>query len=195
MNHIVLTKNLLDKSTLFYLVAANTDGNYSYVNENYAKDFLPINGEFLELPFHITIHPDDREKYSEVSTICLENPNKLFPLIIRKLTADGIYIYTHWEFGVLYDKEGNLDELQGIGHNLTQYIEEQMKWKKIDKETTSFSQSQLSWAPPSSLIKLAIELLEKRMLNIEATSPFEIIHNNIKHLNEILDNIVTVPVN
>ena len=93
MKHFNETRDLLNNSVLFYIIATSMDGNYSYVNGNYANEFSHINSNFVGLPYHITMHPDDMNTCMEVSLKCFQNPGKLFPATIRKHDGNGGYIY------------------------------------------------------------------------------------------------------
>ncbi len=68
MDYFEETKALLDKSVLFYAITTSMDGTYSYVNEYYAKNFSHIENNLVGKTYYITMHPDDRNTFMEVST-------------------------------------------------------------------------------------------------------------------------------
>ncbi|UPT71227.1 MAG: PAS domain-containing protein [Flavobacterium sp. JAD_PAG50586_2] len=107
MKHFEETKNLLNNSVLFYIIATGMDGNYSYVNENYSKKFIHINSDFVGQPYYITMHPDDGNTCIEVSAKCFGNPGRLFPATIRKHDGRGGYVYTQWEYKAMFDDQNN----------------------------------------------------------------------------------------
>lgn len=71
MEHFKETRELLDSSNLFYNIATGTDGNYSYINSNYARQFSNVHGDLVGQPYYITMHSDDRKTCEEVFVAAL----------------------------------------------------------------------------------------------------------------------------
>ncbi|EIA09590.1 PAS domain S-box protein [Flavobacterium frigoris] len=200
MNSVEQTKLLLNESSLFYIITTDMDGNYSYVNQNYAKEFLHINSNFVGQPYHITMHPDDISTCLEVSTKCFEHPGKLFKAIIRKHDGEGDYIYTQWEYKAMFDDEKNPAGVFCLGHNITKYIAEQIQLKKAIEENEKksiiienivFQQSHLVRAPLSNLIGLTTVFLDKTLLDSDTSYTCQMILESTRQLDEIIRNIVT----
>jgi hypothetical protein len=176
------------------------DGNYSYVNGNYAKEFSHINSNFLGQPYYITMHPDDISTCLEVSTECFKHPGKLFTAIIRKHDGEGDYVYTQWEYKAMFDDEKNPVGVFCLGHNITKYIAEQIQLKKVVEENEKknliienivFQQSHLVRAPLSNLIGLTTVFLDNTLLDTDTTYTCEMILESTRQLDEIIRSIVT----
>lgn len=194
------TKELLNKSALFYVVTISMDGNYSYINENYASQFAHINSNFVGQAYHTTMHPDDMNTCSEVAAKCFVNPTALFPATIRKHDGQGGYIYTQWEYRAMIDDDKNPVGIYCIGYNITKYVAEELDLKnaneKIEKNSTIiekmiFQQSHLIRAPLSNIIGLT-GLLDKEALDSNTSNICDMILESSNQLDEVIRNIVKI---
>ena len=174
------------------------DGNYSYVNENYAKEFAHINSNFVGQPYYITMHPDDRNTCVEVSTKCFENPGKLFPATIRKHDGKGGYVYTQWEYRALFDDQKNLAGIFCLGYNITKYVAEEMELQRTREENEKnsvilkkivFEQSHLIRAPLSNIIGLT-GMLDKKSLDRNSSNICDMILESSNQLDEVIKSII-----
>ena len=198
MKHFEETKELLDNSVLFYIIATAMDGNYSYVNENYAKEFSYICSDFVGLPYHITMHPDDRNTCEEVAMKCFDNPGQLFPATIRKHDGKGGYVYTQWEYKAMFDELENPLGIFCLGYNITKYVAEglqlqsaQVELKKnssIINEIT-FQQSHLIRAPLSNIIGLTA-VLDKTGLDANTSNIIDMISVSANQLDGVIRSII-----
>lgn len=198
MKHFEQIKKLLNNSTLFYIISSGMDGNYSYVNETYAKTFFHLNNNFIGQPYHIIMHPEDMKSCIEVSTKCFENPEKVFPITIRKNDGKGGYIYTQWEYKAMFDDQKNPAGIFCIGYNITKYVAEELKLqnaqeeivhnlKKIDK--IIFQQSHLMRAPLSNIIGLT-EVLDKTLLDTNTRNVCDMISESAQQLDDVIKSII-----
>lgn len=200
MKNFEETKELLDNSTLFYIIATGMDGNYSYVSNSYAKEFSHISSNFVGQPYHITMHPDDMNSCIEVSTKCFENPNKLFPATIRKHYGEGGYIYTQWEYKAMFDDQKNPIGIFCLGYNITKYVGEQLMLQSAQEEIGKnsvamekivFQQSHLMRAPLSNIIGLTATL-DKTLMDINTSNICDMISESANQLDEVIKNIVNI---
>lgn len=200
MKNFEETKELLENSILFYIIATGMDGTYSYVSENYAKKFSHINSNFVGQPYHITMHPEDVNTCIEVSTKCFENPNKLFPATIRKHDGKGGYIYTQWEYKAMFDNQKNPAGIFCLGYNITKYVGEQLQLQRAQEEIEKnsaiiekivFQQSHLIRAPLSNIIGLT-GILDKTLLDSNTSNICDMISESANQLDEVIKSIVNI---
>jgi hypothetical protein len=200
MKHFEETKEFLNNSVLLYIVATAMDGNYSYVNENYAKNFSHISSNFIGLPYHITMHPDDMNICIEVSKKCFQNPEKLFPATIRKNDGKDGYIYTQWEYKAMFDDQKNPVGIFCLGYNITKYVAEELQLQSAQKEIEKnssiikkiiFQQSHLMRAPLSNIIGLTA-ILDKTELDINTSNIIDMISVSAKQLDEVIRSIIDI---
>ena len=200
MRHFEETKGLLNDSTLFYVVTTGMDGNYSYVNKNYANAFSHVNSNFVGQPYHITMHPDDINTCIEVATKCFENPTKLFPATIRKNDGNDGYVYTQWEYKAMLDDEGTPVGVYCIGYNITKYVAEELDLKNAKEEIERnsnvmakiiFQQSHLIRAPLSNIIGLT-SLLDKTVLDSNTSNICDMILESSNQLDDVIRSIIKI---
>jgi hypothetical protein len=200
MNHFEETKGLLNNSSLFYVITTSMDGNYSFVNDNYANAFSSIHGNLVGKPYHITMHPDDINTCIEVAAKCFENPTKLFPATIRKHDGNDGYVYTQWEYKAMFDDEKIPMGIYCIGYNITKYVAEELDLKiayeKIEKNSTVlekiiFQQSHLIRAPLSNIIGLT-SLLDKSLLDTNTSNICDMILESSNQLDDVIKSIIKI---
>ena len=82
-----------------YLVQIDLQGTIVFVNQAYAQE-LDIHTEerYVGQLFQATVHPEDIDKYEQVSFRCVQNPGVSIPIELRKSRRDGTYFVTYWEF-------------------------------------------------------------------------------------------------
>ncbi|TDD96482.1 PAS domain-containing protein [Flavobacterium cellulosilyticum] len=189
----------MNESNLFYIIVIDMDGNYSYINNNYAKVFSHINNNFIGQPYHITMHPDDMNTCLEVSTKCFENPDKLFLATIRKHNGEGGYVYTQWEYKAMFDDKKNPAGIFCIGHNITKYVGEELQLKNAKEEIEKnsaimkkivFQQSHLICAPLSNIIGLTT-ILDKTLLDSNTSNICDMILESTNQPDKVIRNIIT----
>lgn len=198
MNSFEQTKTLLDKSVLFYAIITIMDGTYSYVNQHYAKNFSHIKNNLIGQPYHITMHPDDKNTCLEVSTKCFENPGQLFPATIRKHDGKGGYVYTQWEYKAIFDDQKNPVGVFCLGYNISKYVAEELELQNVQEENEKksaiikkiiFQQSHLIRAPLSNIIGLS-NIIDKTLLDSNTSNIFDMILESSNKLDEVIKEIV-----
>jgi len=117
---INLLPEFLKNSTTYSLIVTDLEGKYIYVNEVFDDRFAFLTNHFVGQPVSVAIHPDDLAKCNEVVAQCLMHPNKTFPVEIRKPSnLNDEYHWTHWEFSLFKNTEGEPIGILCIGHDIT----------------------------------------------------------------------------
>ena len=80
---------LLHGSEHYYTVCVDMDGNYSYINNSYKKNFASMGVDFIGKSCAINLHPEDVKVCIETAALCYANPGKLFPATLRKHNGIG----------------------------------------------------------------------------------------------------------
>jgi len=107
-----------------YVVRLDRFGNFTYANPEFLQTFGYENDDLLKTPYYTTIFPKDIQRCAEVAEECWQNPGKIFRLLIRKPLKDGKrFLWTEWEFIALLNEDKTLNELQGIGLDVTDKIQ------------------------------------------------------------------------
>lgn len=200
MSHFNETKNLLNNSSLFYIITTDMDGRYSFINQHYAIEFAYISTDFIGQEYHITMHPDDTNTCAEVAAKCFENPGKLFPATIRKHDGRGGYIYTQWEYKAMFDDQNNPAGIFCLGYNISKFVAEGLKLQNAEKEIEkksaimkriSFQQSHLIRAPLSNILGLA-SILDKSLLDSNTSNICDMILESSLQLDDVIKGIVKI---
>lgn len=153
----------LNNSAYFYTIAIGMDSHYSYVSNNYNRNFDFNNESLLGKHFSVTLHPDDVKICAEVGQKCFENPDKLFSATLRKHDGRGGFVVTQWEMQALFNNGEPLG-IFCIGHNITEYINTQSQLENATTEIASkndqleeinFIQSHVIRKPLANIIGLA----------------------------------------
>lgn len=173
------TKNLLEDSTFYYIIATNMEGKYTYINTCYRKTFEPIHGPIVGEPYDITIHPDDTQICEEVSEKCFTHPEKTFPATIRKHDGQGGYVITQWEYKALWDEHNQPAGIFCLGYDITDYMayhdelkntQSLLSQKEIVLQDMLFQQSHVIRRPLANIMGLAKILermdIDKNLYNI-----------------------------
>ncbi len=126
MQKIEALKSVFGNSGHYYLLTTDLRGYYTYVNANYAKALEHLSSDLLNTSSLNSMHPDDFIHVQRTSHLCINDPEKLIPIMIRKHDGKGGFMYTQWEFSAILDEENK--QISGIcclGYNVTQAVEEQ----------------------------------------------------------------------
>jgi PAS domain-containing protein len=119
----------LENSPSIYFSRIDMQGKYTYVNQLYKKDFAYLYNNFIGETAIQSVHPDDVDICNNAGILCIQNPDKIVSVDFRKAGDDGIDIYIHWNFFVLKNENGEIEELGCIGYNNTKHHEEKNEHK------------------------------------------------------------------
>lgn len=91
--------SFLIDSSFFYTIAIGMDSTYTFVSNNYNRNFDHSKGSLLGRHFSVTLHPDDIAVCEESGAKCFQHPGELFSATLRKHDGKDGFIITQWEMG------------------------------------------------------------------------------------------------
>lgn len=109
----------LTDSQANYLTRIDSSGCYTYVNSRFCEKFGFTAEEIYGTHYKGTVIPEDWEKCEEAERLCGEKPGAIVSLEIRKKDKAGRISWTSWEFTGITNEEGEVDAIQGMGHDIT----------------------------------------------------------------------------
>ena len=187
------TKALLHDSNLYYMVSIGMDSNFSYVNSHYANNFSYVSRSLVGMPYHVTMHPDDRGICEEVGALCFANPDQSFPATIRKHNGHDGYLVTQWNYRLI-TRDGVPEGIFCIGHDITEF-EAQKKDLKTASESLdnnrrlldelAFNQSHIVRAPLANILGL-VGILRSMPLDRNLSSIVAMLDKSSTRLDEVV---------
>ncbi len=95
------------------------DGTVTFINEACSQWFRWQKEDFLGKDFLQFIHEEDRAAVREMMDI-LVRTRKPAKVLHRVVTPDGSVRWTLWSKTPILDEKGNISEIQGVGHDMTE---------------------------------------------------------------------------
>ena len=184
MNNFSQIINLLENARHYYIICTSMDGNYSYINQNYADRFRHVHDNFVGKPFHITMHPDDIAGCMAAGYKCLADKDALVPAALRKHDGKGGYVNTQWEFKGMFDDEGNPTGVFCIGYDITEFIN-QLNEKNNLLRDIAYSQSHILRRPIANIMGVA-DILKQSDLPQEVNELLDILLENTRDLDTVI---------
>ncbi len=184
MNEFLSTIRLFEHSHFYYIICTGMDGNYRYVNTNYARSFGYVDDQLVGKPYHITMHPDDRKVCEEASFKCFQHPGKMFPATIRKHNGKGGYIITQWEFKAAFTENGEPEGVFCMGYDITELDKSKDLLKQI-----AFQQSHVVRKPLANILGIA-NIISKMEVEDTIKNLVDMLAQNAAELDEVVNNIV-----
>jgi hypothetical protein len=85
--------SFLINSTSYYVVITNLEGKYIFVNDCFKQRFSFVTDDFINKESFIAISPLDHGVCIEAGQKCIENPNEVVRVDLRKpdTNADDFY--------------------------------------------------------------------------------------------------------
>lgn len=117
-------KDQLAQSNLYYLISMGLEGAYTYTNDHYTQAFGPSGNSLLGQLFDALVHPEDMAIARTIRLQCMQYPEQLFPVMVRKADRHGDYVLTQWECQALRDDTGHIRGVYCMGNNLTACLDE-----------------------------------------------------------------------
>lgn len=118
----------------FYIIRTDPEGNYTYANDAYIREFYSEYPEsIIGLNRLHIISSEDHIKLRHIVQECLRNPGKSFSIRLRRIVGHTNSIINDWEFVATTNSSGIPTEIQCIGYNVsvdearTEIITEQRK--------------------------------------------------------------------
>ena len=107
-----------------YVIRINRSGHFTYANPAFLTTFGYTEQEIQHILFYTTIFPKDLVRCQQVADDCWNNPGKVARLVIRKpIGHTREFLWTEWEFLALLGENGRVEEIQGIGSNVSEKLQ------------------------------------------------------------------------
>lgn len=126
-NELVSDKKYLSsilRSQTNYVIRLSRTGQFTYANTAFLNTFGYREDEIRHINFNTTIFSKDLQRCRQVADECWKNPGKICRLLIRKpIRNTPSFLWTEWEFLALTNESGLVDEIQGIGLDVTDRVQ------------------------------------------------------------------------
>ncbi|MBB6129306.1 PAS domain-containing protein [Mucilaginibacter lappiensis] len=132
--------SLIDSQTSF-LIRIDTSGNYTFVNRQYLKTLGYKAKDILGKHFSVTSLSEEAHLCENAFMECLNNPGKVVPLLHKKPDVHGNLHDTEWELISIVNENGEVCEIQGIGHDVTARIKIEAKVRDTAQKLDTFIES------------------------------------------------------
>lgn len=189
------TKQLLNNSSIYYLISVDMNSHYAYLNNRYKNVFNEIHGDLVGQHYSKTMHPEDLETCAKVSEQCFQHPDQTFPAIIRKHDGKGGYVFTQWEYKAMFDANNQPAGIFCLGNDITEFMNTSISLKETRKslkvaqvtlEEIAYIQSHVVRKPIANILGLAL-LLENMEVDDTVKSIIELINLSTKELDEVIN--------
>jgi PAS domain S-box-containing protein len=173
------------RSQTNYVIRINRAGHFTYANPAFLQTFGYLDTEIPDILFYTTIFPKDVARCQQVATECWNNPGKVHRLLIRKpIGRSREFIWTEWEFLALSDDDGEVNEIQGIGLNVSEKLQmEKSKEEAIRTLSYAMTYAKMgSWNLDFISSELFLSKEFKALLAMDEEDPDKIPIDNFLHL-------------
>ncbi len=160
-----------------YVIRLNRNGNFTFANPEFLKTFGYEFPELINTPYHSTIFTKDILRCQQVADDCWSNPGKINKLLIRKPVKNSKqFLWTEWEFIALANEDGLVNEIQGIGVDVTEkVVSQQSKEEAIHTLTYAMNYAKMgSWKYNMITQELEISNEFKALLGVGEDYPTHI---------------------
>lgn len=111
----------------------NLEGVITFVNKAYANFLEKTPEEIIGKPVVETIDSDDFENVRNTVNLCFKSPGEHFPILLHK-TVNNRLLYTQWEFSAIRNSNGDIEEIQTVGVNVTEIFEANTKLAESEEQ-------------------------------------------------------------
>lgn len=173
------------RSQTNYVIRINRSGHFTYANPAFLMTFGYTDTEIPNVLFYTTIFPKDMARCQQVAGDCWNNPGKVYRLLIRKpIGRTREFIWTEWEFLALSDEDGQVNEIQGIGSNVSEKLQmEKSKEEAIRTLSYAMTYAKMgSWNLDFISSELFLSKEFKALLAMDEEDPDKIPIDNFLHL-------------
>jgi len=117
----------LISSQSMYIIKTDMDGNYTFCNPNFVSTFgwLAEDGNFIGKNSLMTIYHEDHQICIDTVMKCIQNPEQVYQIELRKPQRNGKQMTTLWEFVCKLDENGTPKEIHCTGLDITEKKEAQ----------------------------------------------------------------------
>ena len=162
------------RSQTNYVIRLNRTGHFTYANPAFLTTFGYTENEIQQTRFFTTIFPKDLARCQQVAEECWNNPGKICRLVIRKpLSNSRQFVWTEWEFLALQGDDGQVNEIQGMGLNVSEKIHsEKMKEEAIQTLSYASTYARMgSWKLDFQSMELWLSREYKALLAMDEEDP------------------------
>jgi len=177
-------KTLLGTSEDFFLVCIDKNGNYTYVNDGFAKRFKHIANNFIGKNCLPTIHPDDHKLLFDTVSQCYAHPQTCIPITLHKPTENGIYTTTKWNFIAITDDHNIPQSILCIGFEITAFISQIDLDKEVIKDLSNIHSHEVR-KPLANILGL-INLLDLSQMSETDRLAIQLIKTSVLEFDEVL---------
>ncbi|HXO73633.1 MAG TPA: PAS domain S-box protein, partial [Puia sp.] len=173
------------RSQTNYVIRINRNGNFTYANPAFLRTFGYTEQDIHSVLFYTTIFPKDLARCQQVANDCWNNPGKVSRLLIRKpIGQSREFLWTEWEFLALLGENGQVNEIQGIGLNVSEKLQmEQGKEEAIRTLSYAMTYAKMgSWKLDFFNSELFLSKEFKALLAMDEEDPDKIALDNFLHL-------------
>jgi PAS domain S-box-containing protein len=168
-----------------YVIRINRNGHFTYANPAFLDTFGYTEQEIQNILFYTTIFPKDLARCQQVAEVCWNNPGKVSRLVIRKpIGHTRDFVWTEWEFLALQGENGRVEEIQGIGSDISEKLQmEQVKEEAIRTLSYAMTYAKMgSWKLDFINSELALSKEFKALLALDDDDPDKILMEEFLHL-------------
>jgi PAS domain S-box-containing protein len=168
-----------------YVIRINRAGQFTYANPAFLRTFGYTEQELQHVLFYTTIFPKDMARCQQIAGDCWNNPGKVYRLLIRKpIGRTRDFLWTEWEFLALTDEAGQVNEIQGMGSNVSEKLQsEQGKEEAIRTLSYAMTYARMgSWKLDFITSELSLSREFKALLAMDDEDPDKIPMDNFLHL-------------
>ncbi len=122
--------NALINANYYYLAFVNMEGFYTYSNHHFNKIFIAQGDTVIGRPATYAVMEEDHAAMMEAVQQCIVDNGKGIQVSLRKPSLNGI-LTTQWEFTCNTGIDGNPNGIVCIGHDISEYYQNQLKLKAI----------------------------------------------------------------
>lgn len=128
-----LLPQYLIHSPSIYTIVTDLNGNYSYVNDLFKQRFSFLTDDFIGKHSYSAIYEGDHNKCLEIAQECLENPDQVFSIELRKPNSNmDTFFWTLWDFSVFKNELNEPIGILCLGQDITQKEQTILRLKSYD---------------------------------------------------------------
>ncbi|WP_162418562.1 PAS domain S-box protein [Cyclobacterium roseum] len=118
-----------------FVIRTDLDGNYTYVNKKFITDFGWIypDGKIIGKSCMPSICAHDQQRVIDIVEKCMALPEKIFKIEIDKPKQGGGTVTTLWDFICMVDGQGNPQEIQCMGIDISERVEFERELRKTNE--------------------------------------------------------------
>jgi len=180
---------LLVNNQIDLLVEVDKDGRFVFVNPSYCDTFGKTEEELLGKTFMPLVHPDDQESTKNAMKELQVAPYSCY-LEQRAKTVQG-WRWLAWMDKAILDNEGKVTRIIGLGRDITQQKETELKISKIAREweTTFDASSDAYWILDKDHKIVRSNLTAAKMFGVSVQDLigkqcWKIVHDDVKPIEE-----------